>query len=243
MHGRVVGLLVVVGACAAPAELSQVDQAIGACSPAICGFNSPNVNYNGFHELNKSGVPNAEGFSITGFVKDGESYKLEVTNGALSGTNRYGKQIAHQGLVGARILLSYYGKESYAIRIASVGSLRFAVAPVGNTETYVLEYGRLQYNEDPQTWTNVCGGFWNPEQYELNGDAQPLMLGQSPGDSILFDLDRVDLTKMTLNSRPDTAWFNIGCGGHTLSKLYLTRNMIPRRAPRTRGSTTNGRPP
>ena len=34
------------------------------------------------------------------------------------------------------------------------------------------------------------------------------------------------MASLTLNSRADSGWFNIGCAGHTLSKMYLTRNTL-----------------
>jgi hypothetical protein len=225
--------LLLAGACVAPDELSTVEQGAHPCPPAVCGFNSPEIDHNGFHELAKDGRENSEGFAITGFVKAGESYRLEVSNGELSGTRRGSPRLEHGGLVGAEIHVSYRRFHSFAIRVTAVGRMPFFAPPAGWIETYVLEYGRIEYGEGPTSWTNVCDGRWAPP-WELstgpygdgNGQGNAETYGQHPLESILFDQDRFDMERKTVGARADTGWFNIGCAGHTLSKLYLTRATI-----------------
>jgi ADYC domain len=229
MHARLAFSLFLVGACAAPAELSTVEQGNRSCPEVTCGVNSPNINYNGFHELAKDGTENDEGFAITGFAQAGLSYRLEVTNGELSGSRRASPRLEHAGLVGAEIQLVRGGRESYRIRVASVGRMPFAVRPAGWIETYVLEYIGAEGGE----WKNVCGGRWVPPDEESTGPQGDLHLrgnpetyGQLELEAILFDQDRFDMESKKLNSRADSGWFNIGCAGHTLSKMYLTRNTL-----------------
>lgn len=220
-----------IGACAVPEDVSNVEQDVRSCPEGVCGANSPRIDNQGFHELQKYGLKNDEGIAITGFVKNGVSYQLDVTGNALSGT-RPGDLIEHDLLVGAEIHVSVHGVDEWRIQITAVGSAPFFVAASGlpdAVETYVLEYGHSLKNDPPTTWTNVCGGLWvPPEDWIHVGDTMvnAETLGQAPVDSILFDSDRIDASKMTLNDRADTNWFNIGCAGHTLSKLFLTRNMI-----------------
>ncbi len=232
MPTRLAITLLLVGACAAPDELSAVEQDSRPCPGQICGFNSPEVDHNGFHDLLKDGSANDQGLAITEFVKGRNSYRLQVTNGELSGTAPGSLPLVHDALVGAEIHLSLNGSASYAIRIASVGRMPFFAPPAGWVETYVLEYGLMEYGEGPTTWTNVCGGRWIPRDEFLMGPDGDMMwsnaetFGQGPLDSILFDLDWFNMERKTLNRVPDPNRFNIGCAGHTLSKMHLTRNTI-----------------
>lgn len=219
-------------ACAVPDDLSATEQESRPCHGLVCGFNSPEMDHNGFHELAKDGTPNDQGFAIKGLVKAGLLYQLDVSNGELSGTRSGSPRLDHAGLVGAEIHVER-GRDSFRIRVARVGTMPYFSPPADPIETYVLEYGRVQYGESPTLWTNVCGGRWVPPEEIATGPwgdvkqpGNPETYGQVALESILFDLDRFDLKTMTLNSVPDPGWFNIGCAGHTLSKLHLTHNTI-----------------
>ena len=232
MHTRLAISLLLVGACVAPDDLSTVEQDNRTCPAAICGFNSPEIDHNGFHDLLKDGTPNDQGFAITGLVKAGRVYRIEVANGELSGTGRGLPRLAHDELVGAEIRLTH-GRDSFAIRVGAVGTMSYFAPPSGSIETYVLEYGVMAYGESPTAWTNVCGGRWIPPDEVSTGPYGDLKVwgnaetyGQRPLDSILFDLDSIDMEAKELNRVPDPNRFNIGCAGHTLSKLHLTRNTI-----------------
>ncbi len=210
------------GACVAPQEdLSSAEQASRTCPDGFCGLNSPRIEYQGFHELEKHGVANAEGFAITQFEKNGTNYTLNVTNNALVGIG-FPFPLQHGNLVGARIHISLNGRPDWVITVKRVGWLDYFVGAPGGVETYVLEYSRASGGPE----FNVCGGVEIPGDDKSVDGIPTESFGQAVTDSILFDLDRVDPHTMTLNDVPDTNWFNIGCAGHTLSKLFLTRNMM-----------------
>ncbi len=227
--------LLLVGACTATDDLSATEQEAKICPELNCGFNSPVMAFNGFFELAKNGTQNDQGFAIIGFSKNNVSYTLDVSNGELSGTNPSMPRLDHGGLVGSVIWVSLHGADIFAIRVTSVGKMPFSAPPAGDTETYVLDYaGTPTYGEVPRRgWRNVCGGRWNPPDELQSGPAGDLVgmgnaetYGQYAIESVLFDQDRFNMEEKTLNEKPDSGWFNIGCAGHTLSKLYLTRNTI-----------------
>ena len=43
---------------------------------------------------------------------------------------------------------------------------------------------------------------------------------------VVFEGDRIDAARQTMQLTANDSWFNIGCAGHTLSKLRLTQNTI-----------------
>lgn len=45
-------------------------------------------------------------------------------------------------------------------------------------------------------------------------------------EAIVFETDRFDAASKTMDPVGDPRWFNIGCAGHTLAKMHLTRNTI-----------------
>lgn len=229
----------VVGACVEPPELSEAEQDT-TCDPRICGFNSPVIDHNGFHELEMTGLVNGQGFKLEGFDQQDPKgpigarvrYDLRVKNGLLTGTDPTRKlpPIGGQQLVGSHIYISHHGVQ-YIIRVANVVDLaspdvlKFSVDPATPVETYTLVYLAMSaYPSDSAEWPNLCGPVPHPipNDRQYKGD----LLGMRPGESVLFESDRIEMTTKTLNLYPETNWFNIGCWGHTLSKLYLTRNSI-----------------
>jgi hypothetical protein len=72
-------------------------------------------------------------------------------------------------------------------------------------------------------WVNVCGNVPLPGPPDLWWWES---MGQRTVDSFVFEGDRFDLATMTTAPVADPAWFNIGCAGHTLAKLHLTRNTL-----------------
>lgn len=226
-HVKRIGLAVALlgtGACVAPdgaEDLSSTQQSSRSCPDGFCGLNSPRIEYQGFHELEKHGLVNAEGFAITQFEKNGVPYTLEVKDNRLIGIG-VPFPIEHGELVGARIHVSQNGRPDWVITVKSVGRLDYFVGAPGSVETYVLVYSRASGGPE----YNVCGGIEIPEDDRSVDGIPTESFGQQVADSILFDLDRVDPRTMTLNDVPNTNWFNIGCAGHTLSKLFLTRNMM-----------------
>ncbi|HEY5937992.1 MAG TPA: ADYC domain-containing protein [Kofleriaceae bacterium] len=217
-------MLLLLGACSGP-ELGFVEQGIG-CPKEVCGTNSCEIDMMGFHDLDMTrGRPNADGFLITGFEQAGRDYEVVVANAQLTGTGIHGT-ISGAGLVGAQILLDHHGT-TYAIRIAAVDTLRFPIpATAGQptvVETYELDYAEMNGAQPVSEWKNICGG----TAFDDGGDGEygyAETFGQNPKHSLMFESDRIDLTTMTIDPTPQPQWFNIGCSGHTLAKLFLTRN-------------------
>jgi hypothetical protein len=212
-----IGAIEVIGAgCGVTADLSTVVQAV--CPPSACGVNGPGIDARGFHSISKSGQVNEAGYKLVRFEKDGVQYKLDVTHGYLTGSRGAVVALSGQALVGARLVLADKDGESRSIRIAQVGQMTFPVGEPDPIETYVFEYPTIATGG----WRNLCA------QRDLSAVVDPGLdaMGMQPEDSILFEGDRIDLDSKTVAVDPDLDWFNIGCAGHVLSKLHLTRNTI-----------------
>lgn len=223
-RGLVLSLWVAAGGCDAGAAATAELQQAGACPKAICGYNSPEIDFEGFHELSIApGQRNEQGFSISGFRQAGRSYRLAVVRSRFVASDGV-TELSGKDLVGAEILLDHPGPYDYVIRIAEVGEM---IAPFtgASIETYVLEYKRAiagQTLDDPNlAWVNVCGGVALP-----GPDAWWETLGQDVLHTILIQGDRYDVTTMTTRPWAEAEWFNLGCAGHTLSKLHLTGNTL-----------------
>jgi hypothetical protein len=205
--------------CGVSADLATVEQAEiekNKCAPSACGLNDPGIDEHGFHSLAKSGRPNERGVRLVGFEKDGVSYKLDVVNGYLVGSRPpWPMVLAGQALVGARLVLERDGA-SWTVRIARVGQMEFPVGDPDPIETYVLEYAKTGQSE----WRNLCGRGSGPV------DPGPDAMGMFPDESILYLGDQIDLGTKTVAVDADPDWFNIGCAGHVVSKLHLTRNTL-----------------
>lgn len=238
----VVGFGVVIGGCVGSPESPEVEEAAQhisggtgsmlTCSdPLVCGFNSPEIDNMGFHELEMTGATtNSQGFRLLGLWQQGVRYDLHVVNSKLSGTypDAAIPPISGKNLIGAEIRITYSPPFTerelpYVIRVVDVRSMYFPALPGGTgpgpvIETYILDYASM-YGGNP-SWKNICtlhygGSVPDDERF-----------GQDLKESILFEGDRVDMARLTMNAEPAWNWFNIGCAGHTLAKLYLTRNTI-----------------
>jgi hypothetical protein len=218
--------LLLVCACAAP-ELNQVEQGI-LCPREVCGTNSPEIEQLAAHDFEMTKAEaNEAGFRLSGFLVDGRDYDLVVENAQLRATSPAFGTVTGQGLVGAYILVEYQGIQ-YGIRVSAVSSLQIPIPsndPSQPTvvETYELDYAQLSNLQPASEWKNLCGGT------ELNDLGDPEYgfretFGQPAKYAILFEGDRIDTDSMTIDPRHQPTWFNIGCSGHTLAKLFLTRN-------------------
>lgn len=225
---HVIGVIGVIwagcGVSPGPATVVQADTELGIeadieqdkCAPSVCGANNPGIDDHGFHSLSKSGQPNEKGFKLVRFEKDGVSYELDVVDGYLIGTRTPLLMVlAGQALVGAQMVLEN-ASDSWRVRIARVGQIEFQVGVADPIETYVLEYAANGRSD----WRNLCGRGHGVV------DPGPDAMGLPPDESILFDGDRIDLGPKTVAVDPDRDWFNIGCSGHVISKLHLTRNTL-----------------
>jgi len=193
---------------AATSEVAQ--QLRPDCDEWGCGTNSPNVDSFGFHELSERGLPNAQGFYITRFEKNGVDYKIDVSKGHLRGLRSTGTLYGN-ALVGAQIWVNHKSAGAYVIRIADVAGAPLWAKLTSQSiwvETYLLKWTRV-YNGVPSTrWLNTC--------------QDPIKdMGMQAYHSVLFEGDRIDAKAKKLFG-VDTSWFNVGCAGSTLAKMYLT---------------------
>jgi hypothetical protein len=85
---------------------------------------------------------------------------------------------------------------------------------------------------------NLCS---NPPYYLMNPKYNPPqdpthhwvmppafseLLNMKPDEALVFAGDRIDARQKTMSDTADPLWFNIGCAGHALSKLFMTRNTL-----------------
>jgi hypothetical protein len=215
---RSIGCVMTAGCLLAGCELAPEEsaavQAGYDCPDEMCMGNSPVIEYRVFHELHELGLPNAEGFRISSFVKNGIAYTPNVAGGKLRGTSG-GASISGAGLVGARLYLHHNTGADYIIQIDAVASVPYWASTGGGApllETYrfnwldAVDLARAQ-------WKNLCS---RPPGNE-NGDT----LGMQTDHVILFEGDRIDRARRTVQSG-DSTWFNIGCAGNAIAKLALT---------------------
>ncbi len=203
-------------------ETSEVEQA-AICGWA-CGENSPVIpGIGGFHELNELGAANAEGFRISKFERYGTSYQLNVSRGKLIGRSLDGgASISGVALEDAVIWLRHPGG-TFVLKVMNVGvTPMFAdnngdATPNLNVETYEIHAAAVDAHGTWGPLRNVCSNPPIDRVYTLG------MLGQMV---VLFDGDRIDGATKTVYGI-DNNWFNIGCAGGALSKLYLTGHAEP----------------
>lgn len=208
--------------CTTTPELAALQQAVtDDCPPWVCGFNAPGFDAEGFHSVSRSGRANEAGFRLVAFQKDGVQYRIDVTHGYLTGSRSARLPgpltIAGQALVGAQLVFERDG-ESKLVRIARVGATTFPIGEHDAIETYVLEYSTIGTGG----WRNLCAGVTLTSVVDPGPDA----LGMQPDEALLFEGDHIDLVSKTVAVEPDLDWFTIGCSGHVLTKLHLTRNTI-----------------
>jgi hypothetical protein len=197
--------------CAAEVKVSEQTQAASRCPQYEC--NSPVIDNMGFHELNKTGLLNDAGFQITGFVKNKRRYRLDVSNGKLAGYSG-GFVIAHNGLVGAQIVITNINKPGleYLLQITAVTHPAYwaknSAGVYGNVEAYQFQW-TVNDGNDPQ-WTKLC-----------SGSALSLDENLGPNDTVLYEGDRIVLDSRTMLPALDPSWINFGCGGTAVAKLYM----------------------
>jgi hypothetical protein len=191
----------------------QVEQETGGCPAWACGQNSPEVDHHGFHELSLSGIPNSANFSLIKFVQGTQSYTLRVSAGKISAKHTSGTVLTGAALTGGYMVLQY-GTAQYALRIAGVGTVSYwAAGATKKIETYQLDWSAIVGGGPNGKFTNVCT---NPP---LNNKDEAM--GMNVYHSVVFEGDRIDAPTKTVSPTIDNDWFNIGCAGHVLAKLYL----------------------
>jgi hypothetical protein len=219
----------------------------GQCPDFGCGANSPMVDTALlFHELSLVGngktvpgtLPNAAGLAIVAageahraqIFQGRRSYDLAVVDGRFIGTCPGCTPLQGPALVDAQIILTLDGPggpvRRYAIEITTVREMRYFLG-AGTTAAYTLLWHDLAGGQT----TNLCNNIKLLEEQiaQQKGDesyaAQELM-GMQTFESVVFEGDRVDAQAKAMQPIADDSWFNIGCAGHTLSKLRLTQNTV-----------------
>lgn len=225
--GASMGCALVEGEETTPA-IEETAQAIG-CPEDVCGSNSPKIEVQGFHELNVAGRPNAEQMRILSTTLGSQRVNVVVENGQLYASVGGRRRVTGQSLVGLRIALEAVVKDQrrkYLLEIEEVRELAYPVGARGTTGAYVVKYTDSDGHRQ-----NLCGyrpGGSNPDLPSLPWDEG---FGQRPTEALFFEGDRIDTSAMTIGGY-DPQWFNIGCAGHALAKLHLTRHTTPSEADR-----------
>jgi hypothetical protein len=199
-------------------ELGELAQPIRECPEDTCGSNSPRVETFSFHELSTAGRANAQGMRISSATLGRALVKLRVDHGYLYADTKNGL-IGGAGLIGLVINVAVpldNTVRTYALELRGFRDLPYPV-PAGAkdyTGAYVFEYVDWR-----GVRLNLCNG---------GGGSQDLpydeAFGQKAGEAVFYEGDRVDTESMTIGTALEPTWFNIGCAGHTLAKLHLTRN-------------------
>ncbi len=227
---------------AAPEESTAV-RAIGDCDTDwVCGSNSPVVDAYGFHELHREGEANLQKIRVATqnglgkIVKNGQVYALKVIGSKIYGY--LGGRLALYGanLVGAEIpLLTATG--SFSLRIDAARDIHYAVG----SQTDVLGAYMISWYggaTPPDSKRSICApptilsaAAKATSESERSIIVRPPpgadeLLGMRAGETLVFEGDRFDAQAMTTAELGNDLWFNLGCAGHTLAKLHLTRNTI-----------------
>jgi len=196
-----------------------------------CGGNSPVVDAHGFHELSLLEVPNEAGMMVHGSAGQavinvrGRPYQLAIEDSQIVARNGP-LTLTGRALLGAIIPLDGPHGASYELRIEAARLMPFPF-PLGSVEpvaAYVL--GWRSVTAAPTAFVNLCA---HPPVDLLTLSAEqafPELLGLAPTEAVVFAGDRIDGAAKTMSATPDPGWFNIGCAGHTIAKLHLTRNTI-----------------
>lgn len=233
------GLSACVTAAGDDAGNATVTQQIILCPDWQCGSNSPELDHQGFHELNLYGAANAEGFALTTLrgraqiYKNNIAYDLRVTNGKISGWRKDRAMLSGQALYGAQLRITRWGAPAFIVAIARVREIPYFVDPNGplELESYVFQWITWSAaamtaqppvadpNARSATYPNLCNNTANP-----GAEEKPGLYGMLRDETVLFEGDRIDSKTKTIEPEFAPAWFNLGCAGHTLSKVHLTGN-------------------
>jgi hypothetical protein len=227
-----VSVLVSLSACVADLDTSTVTaEVIGGngdpCPKTGCGTNSPFLGPTEFHELEETGTSaNAEGFRLLALVKAGIAYRPHVSGAVLTGLIGRNTILKDQDLVGAELVVANdRNGDQFGIKIVHVSHAQtfwrpeFPGGPLGSIETYELRWRQVG---DPLAdgYKAVCNN--PPDRLDPDG-----MLWGADLEAILFTGDRYDTSTLSVTATTMAAsrnWFNIGCAGNVMSKLFLNRH-------------------
>ena len=193
--------------------LGTAEQAVLSCPDWACGQNGPTLNNRFFHELSETGAINAEGFAMSGLVKNSVVYTARV-----EGSKLYGIRAGSPTLTGATLAGAYFWVGDATGFLAKVYVTQVIQVPLwgGPLRNTAVEAYRLEWQTpSDERRTNLCS---NPPTYKPQGLEQLNLPGEF---TVLFEGNRYDAkAKKLLPASRD--WFNIGCASHALSKLFLT---------------------
>lgn len=195
-------------------ELSEVDQPVQrACDIFECGSNSPVIAAVESWEFREAfNVANNEGFVLTRVEHNGvTNLKIDVVNDEIILKYKTTGAIYKRGLDVRYASLWFLrdGKE-YQIYIGGVDKTPYWGRPVTNMGNSALTWAyKLQWRYRPagEAFTYVCG-----ETPEVDGLADFWSVVYADEH---IDADNLRVLPLQAN------WFNIGCAGHTLSKMHL----------------------
>lgn len=220
---RVFACVLIMSACAGEPELASVEQwdRGGWCPDQTCG-NSDEVAHNDIWEASLFGRPDMNGYSLrtslkgrAQIYKDGVAYNLNVKNAKIVGTNSNGS-ISGEKLQGARLEVLRKGSPAFNITIMSVRKLSMPIGAPDEFESYTMVW------HHPGTAPDLRFPFCNAIFGSSTETKNFQLYGLDSYETIVFEGDRFDPVPMVMNP-PDDSWFNFGCAGHTLAKLYLNR--------------------
>lgn len=183
-----------------------------------CPGNSPVIATYPFHELNLAGQPNKQGFAIVKFVIDGTELEFGVGNGEIYGHRNDAVVAAGAAVTGGELWL-VRGTDQYVLKINAVVPVQMWAAPgpgqsPATIRAYELTWAQLGPSGRPEgQWSNLCVAAMRPPH--------DVDLGNTPNHlTYVFEGERIDPKQRTIVGI-DPSWFNLGCAGHTLMKMYM----------------------
>ena len=214
------GFVVALAGCAiddadVDTDTDSIHQEAG-CSPVVCGTNNPQlfVAWGGtgvpFYELNEQGEPNPQGIKLLGIRFNKTMYSVNVARGRLTATKSGRPTLSGVSLVGGSLVLQY-GERETLLQIVEVGLTTFFDG--GPAETYKIVQQKDLAGVDVEV--NVCS---------VPSSIDGVSPGMDGSHMVLFEGERIDPTTKTISSTIDPNWFTLGCAGHLLSKVFLTRH-------------------
>jgi hypothetical protein len=215
-------LVLVTGCVSVPGEAGEetTQQAIGGtgCQDDFCPKNSSVIDTFAFHELSVvPGQTNPEGFSLKFLKKGLLTYSVRVRDGRITGRHSLWGTISGGALANSQLWISR-GAKDYVVFINGVLPVNMwaklplpALTP--QIEAYYMNWANVVSGQPGREVHNVC------EQAILRDGSQDL-LGAPNFVTFVFEGERIDsVTKRIWDY--DEKWFNIGCAGHILAKMYL----------------------
>jgi hypothetical protein len=186
-----------------------------------CGGNSPVVDVHAgrveFHDLNLGGLPNDAGLvleTVNGRAQlwlGGAPHDLYIGGDGLFAPDGYGGYLEGAALAGGELLMFDSAGEKMWLRIADARTMTYPF-PEGSADPLTV-YKLEVLTDSAGAYRNLCA---NPTEYDA--------MGMLPDEALVYGGDRFDTYFKTIHPLAGENWLNIGCAGHTLAKLHLTRN-------------------